>query len=463
MTADLTLMTAGELLASYRDKSLSPLEVTEAVLAAIDRVDSKLNAYVLVDREAALAEAAASQERWQVGVPKGRLDGVPTAVKDIVETQGWPCRRGSRAMPDTPAAADAPVSARLREHGAVLIGATTTPEFGWKGVTDSPLTGITRNPWNLEKTPGGSSGGSSAALAAGLAALAVGTDGGGSIRIPAAFTGVFGIKPSFGRVAAYPASPFGTVSHIGPMARSVHDAALMLTVMAEPDPRNWHPLPVAVDDYTLGLDEGVAGLKIAFSPSLGGHRVEPEIAELVAKAARRFEELGAVVEEAEPDLSGVDEIFRIHWFAGAANLLARFSSEQQALLDLGLRQIAAEGARYSLLDYLAASDRRRDLALTMSLFHQDYDLLLTPAMPLAAFDAGLETPPGSDQDRWVDWTPFSYPFNLTQQPAASVPCGLTKAGLPAGLQIVGPLYADALVLRAAQAFEEVAPFVMPEL
>jgi aspartyl-tRNA(Asn)/glutamyl-tRNA(Gln) amidotransferase subunit A len=300
-------------------------------------------------------------------------------------------------------------------------------------------------------------------LAAGLGALAVGTDGGGSIRIPAAFTGVFGIKPSFGRVAAYPASPFGPVSHIGPMARSVHDAALMLTVMAEPDPRNWHPLPVAVDDYTLGLDEGVAGLKIAFSPSLGGHRVEPEIAELVAKAARRFEELGAVVEEAEPDLSGADEIFRIHWFAGAANLLARFSPEQQALLDPGLRQIAAEGARYSLLDYLAASDRRRDLALTMSLFHQDYDLLLTPAMPLAAFDAGLETPPGSDQDRWVDWTPFSYPFNLTQQPAASVPCGLTNASLPAGLQIVGPLYADALVLRAAQAFEEVAPFVMPKL
>lgn len=463
MTVDLTLLTAGELLAGYRDKTLSPLEVTEAALASIDRLDGTLNAYVLVDREAALAEAAASQERWRVGVPKGRLDGVPTAVKDLVATAGWACRRGSRTTPDTAATVDSPVSARLREHGAILIGATTTPEYGWKGVTDSPLTGITRNPWNPEKTPGGSSGGSAAALAAGMATLAVGTDGGGSIRIPAAFTGVFGIKPSFGRVPAHPASPFGSVAHIGPMTRSVPDAALMLTVMAGPDPRNWHPLPPSQNDYTQDLDRGVSGLKIAFSPTLGGNRVDPEIAALVAAAARRFEDLGAVVEEAEPALPEVDEIFRVHWFAGAANLLAGMTAAQRALLDPGLQQIAAEGAAIPLLDYLAAADKRRALALIMSLFHQDYDLLLTPALPIPAFDAGLETPPGEGQDRWVNWTPFSYPFNLTQQPAASVPCGLTKAGLPAGLQIVGPLYNDTAVLQAARAYEVAAPYAMPKL
>jgi len=463
MTADLTLMTAGALLAGYRDKKISPVEVTEAVLAAIDRLDGTLNAYVLVDREVALAEAAASQKRWRVGVPKGRLDGVPVAIKDLIETKGWACRRGSRSKPDTPAAADGPAAARLREHGAILIGATTTPEFGWKGVTDSPLTGVTRNPWNPEKTPGGSSGGSAAALAAGMATLAVGTDGGGSIRIPAAFTGVFGIKPSYGVVPAYPASPFGTVAHIGPMARSVYDAALMLTVMAEPDPRNCNPLPTAHDDYSNDLDDGVEGLKIAFSPNLGGHPVDPEVAALVAAAARRFEDLGATVEEAEPALPEVGEIFRIHWFAGAANLLAGMTPAQRALLDPGLQQIAEEGAAIPLLDYLAAADKRRALALAMSLFHQDYDLLLTPSLPIPAFDAGLETPPGAGEHRWVDWTPFSYPFNLTQQPAASIPCGLTKAGLPAGLQIVGPLYDDTVVLQAARAYEMAAPYEMPRL
>ncbi len=463
MSDELTYLSAIEMTARFRDGSLSPVEVTQACLAAIERLNPRLNAFVVVDDEGAVAEARAAEERWRVGAPKSRIDGVPTTIKDILVTKGWPTRFGSKTTEETPAEWDSPVSARLREHGAVLLGNTTTPEYGWKGVTDSPLTGITRNPWNPDKTPGGSSGGASAALAAGMGALAVGTDGGGSIRIPAGFTGVFGIKPSFGRVPAYPASPFGTVSHVGPMTRTVTDAALMLTVITRPDRRNWHPLPPDTADYTNGLDGGIEGLKIAFSPSLGGRRVDPEIAALVAAAARRFEDLGAQVEAAEPDLAGNEENFRTHWFAGAANLFTRFSPEQQAQMDEGLREIADQGARITLLDYLAATDRRRVLQLNMSLFHQDYDLLLTPTLPIPAFDAGLEFPPDYGDDRWCDWTPFSYPFNLTQQPAASVPCGLTAAGLPAGLQIVGPLYADALVLRAARAFEQAAPWPMPQL
>jgi aspartyl-tRNA(Asn)/glutamyl-tRNA(Gln) amidotransferase subunit A len=343
------------------------------------------------------------------------------------------------------------------------LGKTTTPEFGWKGVTDSSLTGVTRNPWNPERTPGGSSGGAAAALASGMGALAIGSDGGGSIRIPAAFTGVFGIKPSFGRVPAYPRSPFSTLSHVGPMSRSVADAALMLTVLAEPDARDCYALPPDGADYTQGLDDGVAGLKIAFSPTLGGHPVDPEIAALVAAAAKRFEELGARVEEAEPDLPACGPIFRTHWYAGAASLLRRFDARQRALIDPGLREIATEGAAISLMDYLAAVQAREAAGLVMNRFHESYDLLLTPSLPIAAFDAGLEQPAGAARGRWVDWTPFSYPFNLTRQPAASVPCGLTAEGLPAGVQIVGPLYADALVLRAARAYEAAAPFAFPEV
>ncbi len=462
MTDDPALLPAARLLELYRDGALSPVEATMAALKRIEQHDEALNAFCLVDGEAAIEAACRSEERWHIKAPRGRLDGVPVSIKDVILTEGWPTLRGSKATdPDQPWDEDAPAVARLREHGAVLLGKTTTPEFGWKGVTDSPLTGITRNPWDPRRTPGGSSGGAAAAVATGMGALALGTDGGGSIRIPAAFTGIFGLKPSFGRVPAYPLSPFGTLAHLGPMTRTVEDAALMLTVLAEPDPRDWYALPAEGADYTKGLDGGVEGLKIAFSPTLGGHRVAPEIAALVAAAAQSFVELGATVEEAEPELPDCAAAFRAHWYAGAASLLSGFSDEQKALLDPGLLEIAAEGAGYTLLDYLSAVRLREAIGITMNRFHEDYDLLLTPCLPIAAFEAGLEEPPDDAGGRWVDWTPFTYPFNLSRQPAASVPCGLTAAGLPAGLQIVGPLYADALVLRAARAYERTTSIRLP--
>jgi len=412
--------------------------------------------------------ARESEERWRIKAPRGRVDGVPTAIKDLVPTQGWSTLRGSKTTPeDQPWEEDAPCVARLREHGAVLLGKTTTPEFGWKGITDSPLTGITRNPWNAERTPGGSSGGAAVAVATGMAPLAIGSDGGGSIRIPAGFTGIFGLKPSGGRVPAYPLSALGTLSHVGPMTRTVTDAAIMLSVISEPDPRDWYALPPqgagTAADYTVGLDDGVEGLRIGFSPSLGGHRVDLEIAALVAKAAGRFEDLGATVEETDPGLRDCAAAFRTHWYAGLATVLATFTEAQKALMDPGLVEIAVEGAGYSALDYLAAVKLREAMGVAMNLFHQSYDLLLTPSLPIPAFEAGLEVPRGSGMERWPDWTPFSYPFNLTRQPAASVPCGLTSDGLPAGLQIVGPSYADALVLRASRAFEQAEPFKMPTL
>src|SRR5438105_6525338 len=347
-------LSATELLEGYRRHQLSPLEVTRAVLERIERLNPVLNAFNLVS-DHALEDAKASEARWSSGQPKGLLDGVPASIKDIILTRGWPTLRGSKTVdPKGPWNDDAPVSARLREHGAVLLGKTTTPEFGWKGVTDSALTGITRNPWNPAKTPGGSSGGAAAALASGMGALAVGTDGGGSIRIPCSFTGLFGLKPSFGRVPAWPLSPFGTVAHVGSMTRSVTDAALMLNVLALPDALDWHALPYERRDWRMALDEGVADLRIAYSPDLGYAKVDAEVAALVREAVRVFADLGARVEEKNPGFANPDAIFRTHWFSGAAMLVNAIAAEKRKLIDPGLLDVAEQGAKISAQEILDA-------------------------------------------------------------------------------------------------------------
>jgi aspartyl-tRNA(Asn)/glutamyl-tRNA(Gln) amidotransferase subunit A len=459
--SELWALTATELVEAFRKKTLSPVDVTRAVLARIEQLNPKLNAFCLVS-ETALEDAKASEARWNAGQPRGLLDGVPVSIKDIILTKGWPTLRGSKTIdPSGPWNDDAPATARLREHGAVLLGKTTTPEFGWKGVTDSPLTGITRNPWNTAKTPGGSSGGAAAAVAAGMGPLAVGTDGGGSIRIPCSFTGLFGIKPSFGRVPAWPLSPFGTVAHVGPITRSVADAALMLNVLAQPDARDWHALPYDARDWRMGLDGGVADLRIAYSPDLGYARVDPEVRQIIDEAVKVFRDLGAKVEQKNPGFTDPAPIFTTHWFSGAAFLMKGIKN--QKLVDPGLREVAAQGAKITADQLLDAQMKRGALGVQMNLFHREYDLLLTPTLSIAAFDAGKEVADKMLQERWTDWTPFSFPFNLTQQPAASIPCGLTKAGLPVGLHIVGPRYADALVLRASRAFESARPISMPTI
>jgi len=456
-------MSASELLVQFGRKTLSPVEAVRAALERIKRFNDQVNAYCLVDEEGALAAARESEQRWLHNKPLGILDGVPCSIKDIILTRGWPTLRGSKTVDQAqPWEEDAPVTARLREQGAIFLGKTTTPEFGWKGVTDSSLTGITRNPWNTQTTPGGSSGGASVAAALGMGALHIGTDGGGSIRIPAGFTGVFGHKPSFGRVPAYPLSPFGTVAHVGPITRSVVDAALMLTVLAQPDARDWHALPFENKDYRINLDQGVLGWRIAFSLDLGYAEVEPEIAEKVAEAAQVFADLGAIVERVDPGFSNPLDIFNKHWYTGAANALSGVSSERLALVEAGLREVAAQGASFSHMDYIAAVNARGRLGQIMSLFHEKYDLLLTPTLPMAAFAAGQETPDPQQYKRWPEWTPFSYPFNLSQQPAATIPCGFTRRGLPIGLQLVGPMHRDDRVLQAARAYESVQPIVLPE-
>ena len=460
---DLTRQTATELLALYRSGRASPTEAAKAVLARIDRLNPVLNAFCHLAPEETLAQAAASTERWRKGEPCGPLDGVPVSIKDLILAKGWPTLRGSRTVdPNQAWDVDAPVTARLREAGAVLLGKTTSPEFGCKGETNSPLTGLTRNPWNTDKSPGGSSGGTAAAVAAGLGPLGVGTDGAGSVRIPAAFCGNFGLKPSFGRVPAYPLSPMGTVAHIGPHTMSVADAALLTNVMKQPDARDWTSLPPDPTDYTIGLNDGIRGLRVAWSPTLGfANNVHPEVAAACAKAARTLADLGAHVEQTDPGIENPVEISAHLWFAGAHAIWRGLTTEQQAVADPDFVAEAAAGAAIDMIELHRLTLRRMNLGSHMRVFMQRYDLLVTPAVAIPAFDAKPAGHQTLTLETFLGWTPFSYPFNLTQQPACSIPCGLTADGLPIGLQIVGPMFGDALVLRAARGFEAVCPIPRP--
>jgi aspartyl-tRNA(Asn)/glutamyl-tRNA(Gln) amidotransferase subunit A len=462
---DLATCSATQLLQLYRTRQASPVEAAQAVHDRIARLNPQINAFCLVDAERSLAEARASETRWLNGAPCGELDGVPVSIKDLILTRGWPTLRGSRTVDAHQTwDVDAPATARLREAGAVLLGKTTTPEFGCKGETNSPLTGLTRNPWNLAKTPGGSSGGTAVAVAAGLGPLSIGTDGAGSVRIPAAFCGNFGLKPSFGRVPAHPLSPFGSVSHLGPHSLSVRDAALMMNVLKRPDARDWTSLPFDARDYLIGLDDGIRGLKIAWSPTLGyAKNVHPEVAAAVAAAVRELEALGARVEAVDPGFDDPLEITTGLWFLGSWTLWNTLTPEQQAVTDPDFRAQAMLGSALSALDVQRLNLRRGTLGAQMRQFMQRFDLLVTPSVAVPAFDALPAGHNAMNPVTMLGWTPFSYPFNLTQQPACTIPCGLTRDGLPIGLQIVGPMFGDALVLRAARAYESVGPIARPAL
>ncbi len=461
---DLADCNAVQLLQLYRAGTASPVEATQAVLDRIERLNPILSAFCHVAPDEALAAARASEARWSGGAPSGELDGVPVSIKDLILVKGGPTRRGSRTVdPTQPWEVDAPVAARLRESGAVILGKTATPEFGCKGETNSPLTGITRNPWNPAKTPGGSSGGTAAAVAAGMGPLSVGTDGAGSVRIPAAFCGNFGLKPSFGRVPAYPLSPFGSVAHLGPHTMSVADAALMMNVIKRPDARDWTALPPDAADYTVGLNDGIRGLRIAYSPTLGYATVHPEVAAAVAAAVKELEALGARVERIDPGFEDPLAITTGLWFAAAWSVWSGLTAAQQDVADPDFQAEALLGSKLGALDLQRLHLQRGALGSQMRQFMGDWDLLVTPSVAVPAFDARAAGHSPMDPAAMLGWTPFSYPFNLTQQPACTIPCGLTADGLPIGLQFVGPMFGDALVLRAARAYENVRPIPRPRL
>ena len=451
---DLADKTAAELLEGYRVGEFTPVDATEAVLRRIGERDGALNAFVLVDQEAALDSARTSARRWRAGEPLGPGDGVPTSIKDIFPTTGWPTLRGSLLIDESgPWNFDAPCVARLKETGAVLLGKTATPEFAWKGVTDCQRSGETSNPWDPAVHAGGSSGGSASAVGAGMGPWSVGTDGGGSVRIPASFTGTVAIKPTYGTVPMFPSSPFGTLAHAGPMARTVQDTALLMDIISGFDSRDWSALPTPRTSFLEGLEDGVEGLRIAYSPTLGFGTNDPEVERLVGQAVRTLEELGAVVDEVDPGIEDPIEPFHVLWFTGAAKVLDAYGPGALDRVDPGLRAGIEQYIDSSALDYLDATAVRMAMGVTMGAFHETYDLLVTPTMPITAFDCTRQAPEGWSSQMWTAWTPYTYPFNMTQQPGASVPCGVA-GGLPVGLQFVAARTQDALVMRAARAYEK---------
>ncbi|MDR1947559.1 MAG: amidase [Desulfovibrio sp.] len=448
-------MTALELGGLFRSGKLSPVEAARAALERIARFNAEVNAYCFVDERGALEAARKSEVRYADGRPLGPVDGIPSSIKDLTYAKGMPTRKGSFSVdPAKNPDVDAPFAQRMREAGAVLLGKTATPEFGWKGVTDNPVSGVTRNPWNPERTSGGSSGGAAVAAALNMGVLHQGSDAGGSIRIPAGFCGVFGMKPGFGRIPQWPPSAMTTLSHMGTLTRTVGEAAIFLNVVAMDDVRDFYrggPFP---EDWCAPLGLPLKGLRIAYSPTLGYASPAPDVLEATDRAAALAADLGARVERADPGFSDPAADFNVLWFAGAAAILDGIPEETRKKMDPGLTAIAEEGRKIPVVTYLKATAARSALSEIMAGFHEKYDVLLTPTLPLTAFAAGRNKPVGDPNGNWVDWTPFTYPFNMTQQPAASLPCGFGADALPVGLAIVAAKYEDKLVMRVAYALEK---------
>ena len=462
---DLCQLTAAELSRLYRKGKASPVEAMKAVLARTEKINPVINAFCRVDGKESVKLARASERRWKKGEPLSALDGVPVSIKELVRVKGWPQSMGSRLTDKTAADADAPAVARLREAGAIVFAQSTSSEYGHKGVTDSPLHGISRNPWNKERTPGGSSGGAGAAVAAGLGPIAIGTDGGGSVRIPSSFNGLVGLKATFGRVPAWPPSLTGDLSNTGPMCRTVLDCALMMNVIARPDPRDAHALPADDTNYAKKIDGKLRKLRVGFVLRFGDHPVDIEVAALVTKAAKQFEKLGCKVEEVEAPFSYAEagRTFVIHWLTALQRLLQLFPESRHDEFDPNLLASARAGLRYSLQDLVNAQVTRRELAIAWNLFFDKYDLLLSPAVAVQPFEVGKNLPDGPQGKANALWSPYTSQFNMSRHPAASVPCGLSRQGLPIGLQIAAGHCKDALVLRAAARYAEINPLKFPVL
>tara|TARA_R110002020_G_scaffold40118_4_gene118747 strand:+ start:16573 stop:18012 length:1440 start_codon:yes stop_codon:yes gene_type:complete len=470
----LASMSAVEMVRGFSTKTLSPKEALGAVLDRLDQVEPMINAFVHVDREGAMRAADAAEARYQAGAPLGPLDGVPVSVKDMLLTKGMPTRKGSLTTdPDAPQDVDAPAVARARAAGAVLYGKSTTTEFGGSPYSSSPLTGDTHSPWNLKYGCAGSSMGAAAHLAAGVGTLAIGNDASGSIRMPASFGGVYGIKPTFGMIANWPPSSAGILGHTGPMGWTVEDTTLLLRVLAGPDVRDPYGLPR--QDAVLDADPkaGVAGMRIAYSPGLGLVEPDADVRAATDAAAKTFADMGAEVELVNPDFSGLFDAYNCLRICNrAASYRASGAGNAREKMDELVARVLDQAKAYDADDLIAAMRHRETLVSRMKAFHETYDILLTPTVAVAPFPLG--TGPQPQDDHWFQiegriWSPYTFAFNMTHQPAASIPCGLTgsdskeAAGLPIGLQIVAAPFRDDLVLRASQAFEASKPWHHPVL
>ncbi len=456
-------LTAVALASAYKARDLSPVEVAQAALARIPAWEPKINAMYIVDAEGALAQAQASEARWKADAPLSALDGVPITIKDNIAAKGFPTPVGTAAGDLTPAPADAPPSARVREAGCVIIGKTTMPDYGMLVSGVSSLHGITRNPWNLSRNPGGSSSGAGASLAAGYTPVALGTDIGGSVRLPAAYNGIFALKPSLGRVPIHP--PFlGRTT--GPMTRTVADAALLLTALTKPDARDYMALSYQEIDWPGAAAgdavAGVRGRKLGLLLDIGvGLPAQPAVRDAVIAAAKAFEQAGAIVEPVAPFLdgeiaAGLDGFFQARLFAEIRRLPAERQGKALPFIIAWCRRA----------ERLSAADAANNLQLVMSMRERavaatvPYDFLIAPTSPITAYGAE-EATPGNDPERPFDHIAFTVPFNMSEQPAASICGGHDGEGMPIGVQIIGHRFDDAGVLRMAAAYEALRPALRP--
>ncbi|HLJ11085.1 MAG TPA: amidase [Planctomycetaceae bacterium] len=457
---DLAWLSAVELATLIRARKVSPVEATNAALSRIERLNPLLNAFVTVPVEAAKCAAKKAEESLMRDNRVGATHGVPLHVKDNLHVANSRTTFGSKLFETNVTAEDCPAAQRLRAAGAVIIGRTNTPEFGWKGVTDNRVFGATGNPWNTTLTPGGSSGGAAAAVAAGLGPIGLGTDGGGSLRIPASFCGVVGFKPSFGRVPNWPGGAGALLRHIGVITRSVRDQAAALDVLSGPDSRDLLSLPASDVGFVDALEKGIRGKRVAYSPNLGYARVAPEVAAICERAAMKFAETGARVEAVELPWSDPYTAWSVFFFGTAAASLERELATRGDLLDPGFKKVVERGLALRGVDFGNALAARHDFWDQVRRVYDKFDLLLCPTLAVAPFALGQDDADPIEGERLgpLQWTRFTYPFNLTGQPAVSVPAGWTNASLPIGLQIIGDRHADLLVLQAARAWEQVQPW-----
>ena len=457
---DLAFVPATELAELIRTKQLSPVEYMRSLLQRLDRHNPKLNVFAYLAADQAMDAARVAEAQLMSGHRIGRLHGIPVTIKDLANTKDMPTQQGSLIHQNNRPDEDTPIVPRLKHEGAIILGKTTTSEFGWTGVSHSPLTGITHNPWKFGYNAGASSAGAGAATAAGFGPLHQGSDGAGSIRMPAHFCGVFGLKPSFGRVPSYPINTGDFTSHLGPLTRTVADSAMFLEVMAGPDPLDYTSLEAGPAAYTQRLQQGIRGKRIAYSPDLGHARVDPDVGALVKAAADRFTELGASVEQVTTPWAALGpELIRFFWAAHLTRLKPHLQT-WESRMDPGLVACIKAATNVSVADYQLARERKMAYIAAIHRWFEAWDFLLTPAVSVVAFPAERLMPdhwPQHDWD-WVSWAEFSYPFNMSWNPAASVPCGFTAEGLPVGLQIVGKRFDDLGVLQASAAFEAIQPW-----
>jgi len=458
MAHELDHMSAGELRLRIARKDISPVELTERALARAGETEPGLNAFFELMPDAALEAARAAEAAVMKGGALGALHGIPVSVKDLIAVGGAPFSLGSKTMVGNIAGEDAPAVERVRAAGAVIIGKTTTSEFGCKPVGDSPLTGITRNPWNTDRTPGGSSAGAAASVAAGVTPFALGTDGGGSIRIPGAFTGLAGIKGSFARVPVWPTSATPTLAHVGPLARNVRDAAMLFTAIAGYDRRDPFSIAGPVPDVMAACDQSVAGMRVAWSPTLGYARPDDDVVSVVEAAVKQFEAAGAVVEQVD-DVFEADpsDLWTAEFYAGVGIKLRDFLENQRDMLDPAVADILEPALDQQMQDYYAKVFTRYALRDRMTVLFGKYDVLLSPVLPVSSLDVGKNIPDSHADRNLVSWVYYTYPFNLTGQPAGTVCAGLSPDGMPVGLQAVGRYLDEASVVRALAFVERSQP------